>query len=307
MLEATGQSDCPTEAPRPFAALRHPVDVFRLPFGCQPPRWLNRQLMALPLADRYHAKQGRSTAAWVTPDSGRRVFVKRHYRFPLSIRALAVAAPQRAWSPAFREWSGLLLAACAGVRVPAPVAAAQFVGPGLRLQSVLVVEELHGYLPAHEWLVEARSRLSLERWHDLAEQLMAAAGRTAARLHRARLFHKDLYLCHFFVPETRLAHGWIAPADIVLIDFHRLSRHRTGYLHWLIKDLAQLLYSAREAGVPGHAIERFFDTYWPAAGWPASSRPVLRYLAERKARRYWAHNEKHGTLWRPPDLAKDAA
>lgn len=291
----------------PFVAIATGTDIVWTADGQPPPSWAHRSLMDLPLSDRYHAKQGRATGAWVTPNRGQPVFVKRHYELPLYLRLLAAAAPARPWTPALREWLGLRRAAQAGVRVPAAILAAQFVGPGLRLQSVLVVEELRGYTPAHEWLVRVRQRFPASAASGITRQLMRSVAELAARLHRHRLFHKDLYLCHFFVPDQAVERSRLTPNDLVLIDFHRLARHRWAYLHWLVKDLAQLLYSAREAAVEADAIEQFFAVYWDRAGWPTPSRPLLRRLVERKAERYWQHNTKHGTRWRPPDRNRDAA
>ena len=51
--------------------------------------------------------------------------------------------------------------------------------------------------------------------------------RITAALHTARVFHKDLYLCHFYLDLERLRDD---PADVrlTLIDLHRLAEHRSG-------------------------------------------------------------------------------
>ena len=72
--------------------------------------------------------------------------------------------------------------------------------------------------------------------------------RLARELHRRRVFHKDLYFCHFYIPESFTRN---LPADwtnrVVMIDLHRLARHRFTAAWWQVKDLAQLLYSSRRA------------------------------------------------------------
>ena len=49
--------------------------------------------------------------------------------------------------------------------------------------------------------------------------------RITATLHAAHYFHKDLYLCHFFLDLDRLERDG-RPSRIVLIDLHRLGVHR---------------------------------------------------------------------------------
>ena len=68
-------------------------------------------------------------------------------------------------------------------------------------------------------------------------------------LHRRRCFHKDLYLCHFYIAEedVRRLPEWAG--RVRLIDLHRLARHPWTWPWWQSKDLAQLLYSSDVPGV----------------------------------------------------------
>ena len=59
----------------------------------------------------------------------------------------------------------------------------------------------------------------------LKRRLIAEMARIAATLHAARLFHKDLYLCHFFLDLDRLERDG-RTIRLVLIDLHRLSSRR---------------------------------------------------------------------------------
>jgi hypothetical protein len=70
--------------------------------------WPDR-IMAAPVTDRFHAKQGRSTGRWILQADGRRlaVYLKRHYRLGWWRGLLAVLWPRRSWSPALQEWQHL--------------------------------------------------------------------------------------------------------------------------------------------------------------------------------------------------------
>src|SRR5262249_32471539 len=152
--------------------------------------------------------------------------------------------PGRGHSPGSAEWAHLERVRALGIAVPEVVAVGERIGPWGRLQSYLMVAELVG----QEELNVAGARAAASRGHAefarLKRQLIAEMVRIAVGLHRARLFHKDLYLCHFFLDHVA-AEG----RRLTLIDLHRLARHRWLASRWRRKDLAQLLYST--AGVGG--------------------------------------------------------
>ena len=109
--------------------------------------------------------------------------------------------------------------------VPRPVAAGQTVGPWFRLQGFLAVEELHGMLPLHEAVPLAAKRLDSIAFARWKRGLTAELARLARELHRRNVFHKDLYFCHFYIPEsfTRMPPAaWTN--RVVMIDLHRLAR-----------------------------------------------------------------------------------
>ena len=89
--------------------------------------------------------------------------------------------------------------------MPEVVAAGERIGPRGGLTSFLMVAELTGCEAAatrrcRSWpagSIRGRSRASKRR-------LIAEMARITATLHAARLFHKDLYLCHFFLDLERL-------------------------------------------------------------------------------------------------------
>jgi heptose I phosphotransferase len=149
------------------------------------------------------------------------------------------------------------------------VAGGEYIGPWGRLRSFLAVEELAGMLPLHEAVPLAASRLEpadFDRWkRGLAEEM----ARLTHHLHQARWFHKDLYLCHFYIAEEdtgRLAE-W--RGAVRLIDLHRLTQHRWTWLWWRAKDLAQLLYSSDVPGVTLRDRLHFWRAYLAAdpLGW----------------------------------------
>jgi heptose I phosphotransferase len=253
------------------------------------------RIMQTQVTDRFHAKQGRSTGRWVLQTAGRRlaVYLKRHYRLPFWHGWLAALWPGGDWSPAMQEYAHLEWARQQGVPVPATVAAGEFIGPWGRLQSFLAVEELTDMLPLHEAIPEARRRLGADEFRRWKRGLVAELARLARLLHDRRHFHKDLYLCHFFVRRGDLGHvpeaGW--RGQVWLIDLHRLTHHPWTWWLWVLKDLAQLLYSSE---VPGVDV-RDQITFWKHYRGPGPRRSGARWLRRLvvfKWRRYRRHNSK---------------
>jgi heptose I phosphotransferase len=253
--------------------------------------------MSEPVTDRLHEKQGRSIGRRVFLDvlDGRQqlsVYLKRHYRLPWWRGVMATLFPDHAWSPGLQEWQHLEWARREGFQVPRAVAAGQTVGPWFRLQGFLAVEELHGMLPLHEAVPLAADRLDPNTFARWKRGLTAELARLARELHRRKVFHKDLYFCHFYIPESFTR---ATPANwtnrVVMIDLHRLGRHTLTAAWWQAKDLAQLLYSSEVFGVTARDRVRFWKLY--RTGWPGRPPgewllPLVRWkwrLYQRHARR----------------------
>jgi heptose I phosphotransferase len=246
------------------------------------------RIMSVVVTDRFHQKQGRSTGRWVLRADGKMlvVYLKRHRRLPWWRRLLAVLLPQGGWSPAMAEWRHLEWAWAHGIPVPRRVAVGEFIGPGLHFESFLAIEELTGFLPLHEAIPHAQAEHGLAEFEALKRQWADDAARLSRTLHAAHRYHKDLYLCHFFVPTDALT-----PGPMHLIDLHRLGHHPWTGWRWRVKDLAQLLYSSRIPGVTDRDRLRFFKAYLQMRKLDAAARRLMACVIA-KAERYRRHNQR---------------
>ena len=263
------------------------------------PEGFEATIMNLRTEDRLHAKQGRSTARVVFHPGSEgaqatsrplSVYLKRHYRLPWAARLAATFDPARTYSPAAAEWTHLERARALGVEVPDVVAAGEQIGPHAGLSSFLMVAELTDCEAFHEVLPKLAERLDPSEFARLKRRVIAEMARIAATLHAARHFHKDLYLCHFFLEVERLGRE-SDPPRLVLIDLHRLKVHRLWPDWWRWKDLGQLLFSTYGvAGIDDRDRLRFWRSYrkrlrLPFARWQGR-------LAKFRAARYGRHNRK---------------
>jgi hypothetical protein len=261
--------------------------------------WADR-IMDVAVTDRFHAKQGRSTGRWVLGAPGGRlaVYLKRHYRLPWWHGLLAAVWPGAGWSPALQEWRNLEWARAQGLAVPAAVAAGEYIGPWGRLRSFLAVEELAGMLPLHEAVPRAAARLAPADFRRWKRGLVAELARLTRALHDRRCFHKDLYLCHFYIPSDDTARVPAWRGRVHLIDLHRLGRHPWTWRLWQVKDLAQLLYSSEVHGVDARDRLRFWRLYL-GPGRRGRAGRWLRWCVALKWRRYRRHNAKKSVVRSP--------
>jgi heptose I phosphotransferase len=259
--------------------------------------WLER-IMDVAVTDRFHAKQGRSTGRWILQAGARRlsIYLKRHYRLPWWRGLFATLWPRHGWSPAFQEWQNLEWARSMGLAVPESIAVGEFIGPWGRLQSFLAVEELADMLPLHEAIPAAAQKLDRPTFARWKRGLSGELGRLAWELHRRRRFHKDLYLCHFYIPKVAIIEP---PSEwrgrVYLIDLHRLAYHPGTAWLWQVKDLAQLLYSSEVAGVTPRDRAYFWTAYRGN-----QRHHWLRWAILAKWRRYRRHNQSRARVVNDP-------
>ncbi len=261
-------------------------------YRAQLPADLASTVMSLQTRDRFHSKQGRSTARVVLHEADRPlpVYLKRHYRLPWPARLAALLHPAGRHSPAAAEWQHLERVRKLGINVPDVVATGERIGPGAGLQSFLMLAELTGSTALNELLPQLAARLDRSGFAALKRRVVQEMATITATLHRARVFHKDLYLCHFFLDPGHIDPGSLAP-KLSLIDLHRLKQHRFFAAWWRWKDLAQLLYSTDGvAGITPRDCARFWKCYRRLTG---IKRPAFHALIVRfRAARYRKHNRK---------------
>ncbi len=249
---------------------------------------LDETVMSLESRDRFHAKQGRSTARVVFhgPGGSVPVYLKRHFQLPWLARLAALVDPRGHHTPGAAEFGHLETARNLGLAVPDVVAVGERIGPWGALQSFLMVAELTDSEPLHEAIPKLSATMEPEAFARLKRELCRESAAIAARLHNAHAFHKDLYLCHFFIDKTRLDR---LGERLTVIDLHRLAIHKLWPDRWRWKDLGQLLYSTDGvAGISRRDALRFWIHYrrLTLLKQPKRHAKMIRW----KAARYLRHN-----------------
>ncbi len=254
--------------------------------------WPER-IMQVGVTDNFFAKQGRSTGRveLQCEDKTLSVYLKRHYELPRWCGLLTALWPEGDWSPAMREYRNLQWAIGEGLPVPKVVAAGEFVGRWGKLQSFLAIEELRDMMPLHEAIPLAARTLDANTFRTWKSGLIREVARLTRFIHDRNCFHKDLYLCHFFISRADITHIPTWTNRVFMIDFHRLMHHPVTRLFWISKDLGQLLYASEIEGIDARDRLRFWRAYH-GQGRQRWWRRWHRWIVEFRGRRYSLHNAK---------------
>ncbi|NQZ57547.1 MAG: hypothetical protein HRT88_08780 [Lentisphaeraceae bacterium] len=140
-----------------------------------------------------------------------------------------------------------------GVKVPRAMA----VGHGSingRPVGFMMVQEVSG-IPCDDYIKDKFPQQALSGDALIAKRrLISQLAQSSAKFHNLGFNHRDFYLCHTFIKEDG--------ADFLfhLIDLQRVQKRKLLRYRWLVKDLAQMNYSA-PTGVSNTDRLRFYFDY----------------------------------------------
>lgn len=155
-------------------------------------------------------------------------------------------------------------------------------------RSFFMTEELRGFTQLDHFLrqrfVPAAERTRADRELNA---MVASVADVARRFHAAGFNHRDFYCCHFFIQETP------GPRfSVRLIDLQRVERRQWLRRRWIVKDLAQLAYSAPRERVTRSLRMAFIKRYLGIARLSAADKRFVRQVLRRQRamqRRLGAH------------------
>ncbi len=129
------------------------------------------------------------------------------------------------------EWNAILDFHSAGLPTMTPVAFGQSGS-----NSFLITEALENCTKLSELPVVRHDGTSSVP--DLRGRLIGEVAKIARTMHQAGLHHQDFYIGHLMMSNSD-------PAKIYVIDLGRVQKHAKLSRRWIVKDLAQLDYSAK--------------------------------------------------------------
>jgi heptose I phosphotransferase len=187
----------------------------------------DRENWRLELNDGHHQPRG--------------AYLKKHHFSTVGTWMRAKLGTGPGISPGRAEARSVAKLAQGGIAAMQLIAFGEQLHKSGKLESFVLTEELNGFTQLDHFLRRRFAPLAVrEPQRDEAlDDLIVSVADVAARFHRLGFNHRDLYCCHFFIRED-------VPAQfqVHLIDLQRVEHRRRLRGRWIVKDLAQLAYSA---------------------------------------------------------------
>jgi heptose I phosphotransferase len=239
-------------------------------------------LFGLAGGEVVRAIDNRHTTRVVLPSDGQEqaFYLKRHDPARLLDRIRPLFHLSLPILGARHEWHAILRFHAAGIPTMTPVAFGEF-----QSKSLVMTCDLGTDLSLLDWLNNPQpAGCGASAEHSrLAREMTRRVARIARQMHDRGLHHQDFYLNHL------LCCGDPAGLDIRVIDLGRVRSRPRLSQRWIIKDLAQLDFSARRLAC-SHRL-RFLRLY---LGRPF--RPADRWMIRQivlKSRHIAAHTAKN--------------
>ena len=212
-------------------------------------------------------------------------YVKRHGAASLKERVKPVLHLSKPILGARNEWEAILRFHAAGIPTMTPVAYGE---SGER--SLVMTEDLGTSRTLLDWVNDMagsrpmRTRAVSGDNGTVKRALLEHVANIARRMHASGLFHQDFYLNHM------LCCGDPSRLDVRVIDLGRVRERRGQATRWIMKDLAQLDYSARQLSCADRL--RFLRLYLGRPFQP-TDRWMIRWITLKSA---WiaSHTAKNG-------------
>jgi heptose I phosphotransferase len=239
-------------------------------------------LYDLPGGDVVRAIDNRSTARVVFSRGGQEqaFYLKRHASPRLLDRLKPLLHLSLPILGARHEWRAILRFHATGIPTMTPVAFGEF-----QSRSLVMTRDLGTDLTLLDWVNEYPGGRPERTAGELrlTRDIMRRVAQIARRMHDSGLHHQDFYLNHL------LCCGELSGLDIRVIDLGRVRSRGRLSQRWIIKDLAQLDFSARR--LPCSHRLRFLRLY---LGRPfrSADRWLIRQIA-LKSRSIAAHTAKN--------------
>ncbi len=193
-------------------------------------------------------ERGTSRAFLQDGDSSVEVFIKRYSPVPLKEKLKLKLFRKPATADAYDEWRAINIFHENDLNTMVPIAVAKFGDKTCNL--TLGIQD---YVRASE-LFESFTEKDSERKKNLLKNIAELSG----QMHALKLAHQDLYLVHLFVRESE-------NDAVYLIDLQRTIVQNKMDRRWHVKDLGQLLFSAKPF-LCDDDISYFWDIYTGITG-----------------------------------------
>ncbi len=126
-----------------------------------------------------------------------------------------------------------------------------------KMQSFVMTEDLGEIIALEDFCADWQDTPPDPRFKAM---LIKALAELAGKLHAAGLCHRDFYLCHFVMKKSDFKAGNLS---LILIDLHRMLFKQPPNGKAVMKDIAALIFSAKDCGFNDEDWALFKQHYLP--------------------------------------------
>jgi len=163
-------------------------------------------------------------------DSKLETYIKRYSPIPLKEKLKNIICAKPYNYNARHEWNAICLFHSLELPTMTPLALAEFDDGKSCILTLGITEYERASAMFEKSLSEDKNR---------RRKIIREIASIAANMHSAGIAHQDFYLVHFFIKESE-------DDKVYLIDLQRAIISDSLARRWIVKDLGQLLYSARK-------------------------------------------------------------
>lgn len=227
----------------------------------------------------YRALEGRRTLRFRFQD--RDYFLKYHAGIGWGEVCKNLLQGRLPVTGASNEWRALHHLKQHGINAATPLAYGRRGCNPAKQESFLVMSALEGMTDLETLCAGWRDNPPDPRFR---RRLIEAVARSVRALHDSGLNHRDLYLCHLWLPDSERSQP---DMRLFVLDLHRAQIRKQVPRRWRIKDLGALYYSALDIGLTRRDLLRFLRIYTDKHSRVAlQDRSFWRAVRERAARIY---------------------
>jgi heptose I phosphotransferase len=212
-------------------------------------------------------------------ESPRGIYLKRHHLRTWSSKLRAIFRLPPAPTPGRIEAANVGRLASQGIAVMRLIAYGEKLHADGLQESFVITEELESYSELQHYLRRNYSDKPTPQSERQLLRLIRDIAGIVRRFHGAGYNHRDLYCCHFFVKEQSVA-DW----EIRLIDLQRVQRRRWFRRRWIVKDLAQLSWSAPSVCIHCRQKVAFLHEYFGVKKLQPAHKKLIRAVMAKQRR-----------------------
>ena len=200
----------------------------------------------------------------------RRFYLKRHYT-PLKGKIKGLLS-LGGTEDARNEWHKIVMLKEHGYQTMEPVAYGERAGL-FETRALTLTEELYGTVRVEDYIPRL-SRQGGPEGLEVKRRIIKKLALIARKFHQEGFNHQDFYLGHFLINPSS--------EEIFLIDLQRVQKRSRPVRRWVLKDLAQFVFSAiNTEGFHGTDLVRFGHTYLGRKKFTAEDRRFIRQILKK--------------------------